>query len=70
MTMDLDRVGYESEPGEAGQLRLLMDKIAGRRSVLEGQRADIDETLADMAEIEARCEQALADLNTRQRKVS
>ncbi len=61
---------YDSEPGEAGQLRLLMDKIAGRRSVLEGQRADIDETLADMAEIEARCEQALADLKSGERRAS
>jgi DNA-binding transcriptional MerR regulator len=51
---------YQSEPGEAGQLRHLIGKIAERRAVLERQRADIDQTMADMAEIEARCEQALA----------
>jgi DNA-binding transcriptional MerR regulator len=38
----------------------LIGKIAERRAVLERQRADIDQTMADMAEIEARCEQALA----------
>ena len=61
---------YESEPGEAGQLRHLIGKIAERRTALERQRADIDETLADMAEIEARCEQTLADLKSGERRAS
>ena len=61
---------YESEPGEAGQLRHLIGKIAERRAGLERQRADIDQTMADMAEIEARCEQALAAMAPRKRRVS
>ncbi len=55
---------YESDPGEAGQLRLLMARIAERRAVLEGQRADIDETLADMDAIEARCAERLDALDS------
>jgi len=61
---------YESEPGEAGQLRHLVAKIAERRAALQRQRADIDQTLADMAEIEARCEQALTELKPDERKAS
>ena len=61
---------YQSEPGEAGQLRHLIGKIAERRAALEGQRADIDETLADMAEIEARCEQALGPMGPAKRRAS
>ncbi len=61
---------YESEPGEAGQLRHLMARIAERRAVLQRQRADIDRMLADMTEIEARCEQALAALKSAERKAS
>lgn len=61
---------YESEPGEAGQLRHLVVKIGERRTALERQRADIDQTLADMAEIEARCEQTLAELKPGARRVS
>jgi len=53
---------YESEPGEEGQLRHLVGKIAERREQLERQRVDIDQTLADMAVIEARCEERLAAL--------
>ena len=61
---------YESEPGEAGQLRHLKAKIAERRAALQRQRADIDQTLTDMAEIEARCEQALAELRPGERRAS
>ncbi len=53
---------YESEPGEAGQLRHLIQRIGERRAALQRQRADIDETLADMAAIEARCAERLAAL--------
>jgi len=59
---------YETEPGEAGQLRHLVAKIAERRAALQRQRADIDQTLADMAEIEARCEQTLAALPRGERR--
>ena len=61
---------YQSEPGEEGQLRHLIGKIAGRRAALERQRADIDQTMADMAAIEARCERALAAIAPRKRRAS
>ena len=61
---------YQSEPGEAGQLRHLIGKIAERRAALERQRADIDQTMADMAEIEARCERALAAMAPAKRRAS
>lgn len=45
---------YDSEPGEVGQLRYFLGKIAERRAVLEQQRADIAETLDELAEVERR----------------
>lgn len=59
---------YESEPGEAGQLRHLVGRISERREQLERQRLDIDQTLADMAEIEARCKQVLVALEPGERR--
>ena len=50
---------YDTAPGEAGQLRFFLDKIRGRRAVLERQRADIAETLHELAEVEARCQAQL-----------
>ncbi|WP_343238506.1 MerR family DNA-binding transcriptional regulator [Streptomyces sp. SID13031] len=52
---------YDAEPGEAGQLAYLLNQITTRRAELEQRRRDIDETLAELAEVEARCQ---ADLNT------
>jgi DNA-binding transcriptional MerR regulator len=46
---------YDAEPGETGQLRFFLTKIAERRALLERQRADIADTLAELAEIERRC---------------
>ncbi|MGY4719841.1 MerR family transcriptional regulator [Naumannella cuiyingiana] len=53
---------YDSAPGEAGQLRYLLAEIAERRAELESRRADIDTTLAELAEVEARCRADLAEL--------
>jgi DNA-binding transcriptional MerR regulator len=53
---------YDAEPGEAGQLRYLIDQIAVRRSDLEQRRRDIDETLADLDEVQRRCQEDLARL--------
>ena len=52
---------YDAEPGEFGQLRFFLGKIAGRRALLEQQQADIAETLDELAEVERRC---LAQLKT------
>ncbi len=46
---------YDAEPGEEGQLRHFLAKIGERRAALEQQRADIAETLDELAEVEERC---------------
>jgi DNA-binding transcriptional MerR regulator len=46
---------YDAEPGEEGQLVYLLDQITARRTELEQRRRDIEETLQDLAEVEARC---------------
>ncbi|HSE77353.1 MAG TPA: MerR family DNA-binding transcriptional regulator [Alphaproteobacteria bacterium] len=53
---------YDAAPGEAGQLRHFLGKIKERRAALERQRADIAETLAELAQVEARCIEQLAGL--------
>lgn len=39
---------YKAPTGERGQLETLLDRIAGKREVLEGKRRDLAETLAEM----------------------
>jgi DNA-binding transcriptional MerR regulator len=53
---------YDAEPGEAGQLRYLIEQIGVRRADLEQRRTDIEQTLADLAEVERRCRTDLASL--------
>jgi DNA-binding transcriptional MerR regulator len=53
---------YDAEPGEEGQLVYLLDQITTRRADLEQRRRDIDETLHELAEVEARCQADLAAL--------
>ncbi len=53
---------YREPPGEAGQLRLLIDKIADRRAELEQKRRDIDLTLSELDTVEAGCRGRLAQL--------
>ena len=54
---------YDEDPGEAGQLRYLIDQIAARRSELEQRRRDIDLTLAELDDVEQRCRQSLQSLD-------
>jgi DNA-binding transcriptional MerR regulator len=56
---------YDAEPGEEGQLVYLLDQITHRRAELEQRRRDIEETLHDLAEVEARCRADLASLRPR-----
>jgi DNA-binding transcriptional MerR regulator len=56
---------YDAEPGEEGQLVYLLDQIATRRAELEQRRRDIDETLEELAEVEARCHADLKTLRNR-----
>lgn len=53
---------YDAAPGEAGQLDLFLRRIAARRAELESKRRDIEETLAELAELELRSRQRLAQL--------
>ncbi|GAB2652669.1 MerR family DNA-binding transcriptional regulator [Kribbella swartbergensis] len=56
---------YDAEPGEEGQLVYLLDQITTRRAELEQRRRDIDETLRELAEVEARCKADLKTLRAR-----
>ena len=53
---------YDSDPGEIGQLNFLIDKIHERRAILEQQRRDIDAVLEEMARVERRATEAIAEL--------
>lgn len=55
---------YDAEPGEEGQLIYLLDQITRRRADLEQRRRDIDETLAELSTVEARCRTDLTTLRT------
>lgn len=53
---------YDDHPGEAGQLRYLLSQVGDRRADLESRRRDIEESLAELDEIERRCHEDLANL--------
>ena len=53
---------YDDAPGEAGQLRYLLDQIAGRREELEQRRRDIDTTLSELDAVESRCQEAMLEV--------
>ena len=57
---------YEDSPGEAGQLEFLLDEIAARRGELEQRRRDIEQTLAELDDVESRCRADLARLRDQQ----
>ena len=46
---------YDRPPGEAGQLRLFLAKIAERCAALEQQRAEIGAALSELRQIERSC---------------
>jgi len=54
---------YDQEPGEAGQLRYLLDQIADRRADLEQRRRDIEITLAELDDVDRRCRATLTALD-------
>jgi len=53
---------YKEPPGEAGQLRLLMAKVNEKREELEQKRRDIEETLAELDQVEEASLARLAEL--------
>jgi DNA-binding transcriptional MerR regulator len=55
---------YDAAPGETGQLRYLLEQIDVRRTELEQRRKDIDETLAELGDLESRCRADLERLTS------
>ncbi len=53
---------YDEQPGEAGQLRYLLGQIGDRRAELEQRRRDVEAALAELAELERRCQDDLRHL--------
>jgi DNA-binding transcriptional MerR regulator len=53
---------YDEQPGEAGQLAYLLEQIEVRRADLEQRRRDLEDTLAELDVVEARCREDLAHL--------
>jgi len=53
---------YDAEPGEVGQLHYLIEQIQSRRLELEQRRKDIDDTLAELDQVERRCHEDLRRL--------
>ena len=54
---------YDSNPGEAGQLRYFLEQIRQRRDTLKQQHHDIDVTLQELDTIEAQCQDRLSALS-------
>jgi DNA-binding transcriptional MerR regulator len=53
---------YDQPLGERGQLNHLLDQIGRRRAQLEQRRRDIEVTLDELDDVEARCRATLAAL--------
>ena len=56
---------YDDQPGEAGQLTYLLDQIGERRLELERRRKDIEDSLAELDNLERRCHEDLSRLTRR-----
>jgi DNA-binding transcriptional MerR regulator len=54
---------YDETPGEVGQLEFLINDIGRRRAALLQKRRDLDESLAELDDLEARCRQDLRSLS-------
>jgi len=55
---------YDSEPGETGQLRYMLQRLQDQREALQKQRDDIDLTLAELEVIESQCRQRLNSVHS------
>jgi DNA-binding transcriptional MerR regulator len=61
---------YDAVPGETGQLETLIGRIEERRAELIEKRRDIDNSLADLDAMAARCHDRLAEIAGRMSKRS
>ncbi len=53
---------YKEPPGESGQLKLLMKKVAEKREMLRQKRKDIDDTMAELDNVEEACLTRLVEI--------
>lgn len=53
---------YKDPPGEIGQLQLLMKRVEEKREDLRQKRKDIDDTLAELDNVEEACLTRLAEI--------
>ncbi len=53
---------YKDPPGEVGQLEMLMTKVSEKRDELRQKRRDIEETLAELDNVEEACLTRLAEI--------
>ena len=53
---------YKDPPGEEGQLKLMMKRVEEKRSDLRQKRKDIEETLAELDNVEEACLARLAEI--------
>ena len=53
---------YKAPPGEVGQLRTIINKAADKREELRQKRKDIEDTLAELEQVEEACLGRLAEL--------
>lgn len=58
---DIIRV-YKDPPGEVGQLEMLMAKVSEKRDELRQKRRDIEETLAELDNVEEACLTRLSEI--------
>ena len=53
---------YREEPGEAGQMRAIIARVEEKRAELRQKRKDIEDTLAELDQVEENCVNRLAEL--------
>jgi len=55
---------YDVDPSEVTQLKQFIDVIRERKTILEGQKKDIEESLSEMNRLERQCVQLLSQKQT------
>lgn len=65
MGLSLEEIGelldlYDVDPSEVTQLTQFIDVIRARKDILESQKRDIEDSLAEMVRIEHQCAELLA----------
>lgn len=56
---------YREPPGEAGQLKLLIQRVNEKRDSLKQKRRDLEQTLAELDDVEETCIERMAELGVK-----